>query len=154
MLPTVLQTYKNYENSFSEYIEQDDIASAVRVAKAMLKIIDTQLPSEKNDSYIEYFKKERTRLNEFIANSTIGISASKNQGSATTDEDDQIKATDWFSAEPPKLTLNDVAGLSRVKDEILVNVLAPLSAKYAPIYKRYRKDMGLQLLLFGCPRHW
>ena len=138
MLPITLQTYKTYEKSFSEYVEQGDISSAVRVARSMLKIIDSQLPTEKNESYIEFLKKERTRLNEFIANSTIGVNSGSGQSNGQ--EDDQIKSTNWFSAEPPKLTLNDVAGLERVKDEILVNVFAPLSPKSNncnPISLRY-----------------
>ena len=61
------------------------------------------------------------------------------------------KAINWFSAEIPKNTLDDVAGLADVKTEFIINVLAPLSSRYRSIYDKYRSDMGLQILLYGPP---
>lgn len=151
MLPTVLSTYNGYKESLNGYIEEQDMASAARTAKKMLSIVEAQLVSEKNASYIDYLKREKNQLQEFLSNISLGIAVKNGSNSSSDDSDDKIKSTNWFSAEPPKLTLNDVAGLDRVKDEILVNVFAPLSPKYSAIYHKYRKDMGLQLLLFGPP---
>ena len=61
------------------------------------------------------------------------------------------KAINWFSAEIPKNTLDDVAGLADVKTEFIINILAPLSSRYRSIYDKYRSDMGLQILLYGPP---
>lgn len=83
------------------------------------------------------------------------LQSGKLQTSRQTSSEKKIgvdaKAINWFSAEIPKNTLDDVAGLADVKTEFIINILAPLSSRYRSIYDKYRSDMGLQILLYGPP---
>lgn len=55
----------------------------------------------------------------------------------------------FFKKEPPKITLEDVAGLDDVKREIKLNVILPL--KNPDLYYKYKDSVGCQILMFGPP---
>ena len=57
--------------------------------------------------------------------------------------------TGFFSNEPPKTTLDDVAGLEAVKEQIRINVLLPL--KDPELFYRYKSDAGARICMYGPP---
>ncbi len=148
MEPIIIGTYKNYVSVYNHYRKEGNIPEAIRVGRVLLDLIEKELknPTTAKD-YHEHFKTTAVKIREFLANASIG----KTVGGGEPSSEDKIASTDWFSADVPNLKMKDVAGLQHVKDEFTVNVFAPLSPKYAPIYKKYRKDVGLQILLYGPP---
>ncbi len=51
--------------------------------------------------------------------------------------------------ERPKLTFNDVGGMERVKEEIRLKIIHPLT--HADLYKAYGKPVGGGILMYGPP---
>ncbi len=72
---------------------------------------------------------------------------------APTSKDEEKKegdsVTGFFSNEPPKTTLDDVAGLEAVKEQIRINVLLPL--KDPELFYRYKSDAGARICMYGPP---
>lgn len=149
MTSTVIDVYKEFVLRFDQYWQQGDIVSAVRVAKKIVEYADDQcLSAHVSQSYKEYYQASSAKARQFLAdmNRERESATLKSQNNEKTEQ-----AVDWFSADIPHLTMRDVAGLEDVQKEFLVNVFAPLSPKYAPIYKKYRRELGLQILLYGPP---
>lgn len=150
-MPSVNDSYKELINSYNDYRRTGDNASALRVAHDIVKIADGQCAMDNvHQTYKDYYRSSSASVREFIAQmsmGTAGVQAKKTSGKSS----DKIKKTDWFAADIPNLSMNDTAGLEDVKNEFIVNVFAPTIPQYAPIYRKYRKDMGLQILLYGPP---
>lgn len=70
------------------------------------------------------------------------------EGTTTTKEGGEDVST-FFSEESPKTTLKDIAGLEEVKEQILLNVIAPM--KSPDIYFQYMDEVGCQILMYGPP---
>ena len=152
-MPSVNDSYKELINSYNGYRQTGDNASALRVARDIVKIADGQCAMDNvHPTYKDYYRSSSASVREFIVQMSMGnlhTPAKKTSGKNS----DQIKSTDWFAADIPHLTMNDTAGLRDVKYEFMVNVFAPTSPipEYSAIYKKYRQDMGLQILLYGPP---
>lgn len=56
---------------------------------------------------------------------------------------------EFFSSEPPSVTLDDVAGLEDVKRQIRLSVIAPMTQP--ELYGRYMDEAGCQILMYGPP---
>ncbi len=69
--------------------------------------------------------------------------------STQTDEENGEGGYEFFSSEPPSVTLDDVAGLEDVKKQIRLSVIAPMSQP--DLYGRYMDEAGCQILMYGPP---
>ena len=68
-----------------------------------------------------------------------------NKASVYYEEDDDF----LIEAEKPKITFADVGGMSQVKKEISMKIIAPI--KFPDLYKAYDKKIGGGILLYGPP---
>lgn len=150
MAETLMESYKEFLSLYNQYRIQEDVQSALRMAHEIEKIAKTQ--SARNDlpkQIKDFYATTSAPVREWLASIKISAYVTKTSGN---DSVDTIRSTDWFDAEIPKLSMRDVAGLKELRDQFLVNVFAPISPKYAPIYKKYRgNDLGMQILLYGPP---
>lgn len=140
--------FKNYAAAYEAAKASGRTDDAVSIGRKIVKYGEEELarkdlPDGMRDAYEKVVIKVREQLGDLALRP---IRRNKPESS-----EDAIASTDWFSAEIPKLTLNDVAGLQEVRNEFLVNVFAPTDPKYAHIYHKYRSDVGLQILLYGPP---
>lgn len=151
MADTLMDSYKEFLSLYNQYRIQEDVQSALRMAREIDKIAKNQsarsdLPKQIKDFYATTSAPVREWLADYKIPKNIKFQTIGNETI------DRIKATNWFDAEIPKLSMRDVAGLKELRDQFLVNVFAPISPKYAPIYKKYRgNDLGMQILLYGPP---
>ncbi len=150
MINDVMDAFKEYVLLYNNARKNGDGAAAMRYGKQIVEIAAEQCALPNLPKTVkEYYSTSADAVREYLADRKLnncGTSAS-----SSANGDDKIKATDWFSADVPKLTMKDVAGLKDVRDEFTVNIFAPLSPKYSVIYKKYRSEMGLQILLYGPP---
>lgn len=150
MADALIESYKEFLSLYNQYRVNEDVQSALRMAREIDKIAKNQyarsdLPSQIKD----FYATTSAPVREWLASIKISACVTKTSGN---DSVDTIRSTDWFAAEIPTLTMRDVAGLKELRDEFLVNVFAPISPKYAPIFRKYRgNDLGMQLLLYGPP---
>lgn len=153
MVDSVMESYKEFISLYNQYRQGGDSNSALRIAKQIDYLARTQcarkdLPKQ----VINFYMSTAAPVREWMASINVKPVQQSASGSSLSESEDKIKSTDWFGADAPKLTMDDVVGLQTLKDEFKVNVLAPLDEKYSSIYKRYRKDIGtLQILLYGPP---
>ncbi|MDE6475058.1 MAG: ATP-binding protein [Clostridia bacterium] len=149
-MATILDAYNEFISLYNQYRSVGNNADAIRMARKIDEIAREQCArSDVSMQYKEHYVNTVAPVREWLAEMNIGLGHKKNK--VSIEDEDKIKSTDWFSADVPKLTMRDVAGLQDLRDEFLVNVFAPISPKYAPIYKKYRKDIGLQILMYGPP---
>lgn len=59
------------------------------------------------------------------------------------------KPTGFFKTEVPSTTLDDVAGLEAVKEQIRINVLLPL--KNPELFYKYKAEAGARICMYGPP---
>lgn len=150
MADSIKESYVSLIEIYNQHRTAGDSSSALRIANEIIKIAKSQcarddLPQQVRD----YYASSSTPIKEWVAG--MKVAPLQQKSNANNPSEDKIKSTDWFGADIPKLTLRDVAGLQPLKDEFTVNVLAPMSPKYAPIYRKYRKEVGLQILMYGPP---
>lgn len=152
MANTIKNSYDQFIQLYNQYRQTGDVSSAVRVAKKIDEIAISQcLRDDIPQQLKDYYSASAAPVREWLAEMNINGGARRSNVQSNTEEEDKIKTKDWFDAEVPKLTMRDVAGLQDLRNEFLVNVFAPLSPKYSPIYRKYRKDVGLQILMYGPP---
>lgn len=150
MADTLMDSYKEFILLYNDYRKSEDLQSALRMAREIDKIAKNQSARSDLPKQIkEFYATSSAPVREWLASIKISACVTKTSGN---DSVDTIRSTDWFAAEIPTLTMRDVAGLKELRDQFLVNVFAPISPKYAPIYKKYRgNDLGMQILLYGPP---
>ena len=61
----------------------------------------------------------------------------------------EMEDYEFFSSQPPSVTLSDVAGLESVKKQIRLRVIAPMHQ--SDLYGRYMDEAGCQILMYGPP---
>ena len=150
MANTIMDSYKEFISLYNQYRKDGNNADAIRMARKIDEIARSQCAREDvPKQFKEYYLSSSAPVKEWLAEVNMGnVAKKKTEG---TDSEDKIKSTDWFGADIPKLTMRDVAGLQDLRNEFLVNIFAPISPKYSPIYHKYRKDVGLQILMYGPP---
>ena len=131
---------------FNDAIKEKNATGVEYLGEELIKIADRECSrSNINEQMKKYFTDGKNKVKIHLEN------IKKHNFNSTTGASSAIKIK-WFSDEVPNLNLNDVKGLEDVISEFLVNVLAPASPKYAPIYKKYRgSKFGTQILLYGPP---
>lgn len=65
------------------------------------------------------------------------------------DDDPRPRRAGITDVERPNLTFNDVGGMDRVKDEIRLKIIHPLT--HPDLYKAYGKSIGGGILMYGPP---
>lgn len=149
-MATIMDTLQEFGKLYNDARNSGDNVSAVRLGRNIVEIAESQLKNpDLSPAHRDYYQKWSSLIREFLANMEIGRVS--HPGKNNSDLDTSADNTDWFSADVPKLSMADVAGLTEVKEEFMVNVFAPTDPKYAQIYRRYRNDLGIQILLYGPP---
>lgn len=148
---TIIDTYKGYIQLYNGFREQGNIPDAVKIGNKLVLLAEDELRKpELTDAYKEFYRDSSAKIREFLLDVSRGAYSGR-QAVASNGTDDSFTDKDWFADEIPSETLTDLIGLQELRDQLLVNVLAPLSPKYSSIYQKYRKDAGMNLLLWGPP---
>jgi len=144
----MMDSFKEYIEMFNKAVKDENSTDAIRIGKKLIQIADDQCKKpEINPAIKKTYSENSQRAREYLAD--IGANTFKAKVKTEVSTSNEIK---WFSDEVPSLKLRDVKGLQDVKNEFMVNVLAPLSSKYSPIYKKFRgTQFGAQILLYGPP---
>lgn len=145
-----MQVFKRYLEIYNQKRQANDLEGAKEYANLILQYANKEV---QNPNVSDVFKSEFVQNAKIVKKFLDDLEKIKNAPAPATKQSasDDASKTDWFAADIPNLSMKDVAGLQEVKDALLVNVFAALSPKYAPIYRKYRKDIGLQILLYGPP---
>jgi SpoVK/Ycf46/Vps4 family AAA+-type ATPase len=89
---------------------------------------------------------------EFAARLGIGMDPEESEvvegkvRAASAEDEDAPPQRD---IEKPKITFNDIGGMEKVKEEIRLKIIHPLS--HADLYKAYGKQIGGGILMYGPP---
>lgn len=149
-MATIMDTLQEFGRLYNEARNSGDNVSAVRLGRNIVEIAESQLKNpDLPAAHRDYYQRWSSLIREFLANTEMGRVS--RPGKHNSDPDESADNTDWFSADVPKLSMADVAGLTEVKEEFMVNVFAPIDPKYSQIYRKYRNDLGIQILLYGPP---
>lgn len=148
MATTVRKAIEDMVELYNQARTSENKDKAVRLGKQTVDMVNGELAktgiSAANRAYYLEVKKG---IEAYLAGAQSNSALASKLGDAV---ENKIQTTDWFSAPVPNVTLSDIAGLQEVRDEFIVNVFAPLTPKYAPIYKKYRgEEKGVQILLYG-----
>lgn len=151
-MSTVNYTFDQLCSAYNSAFKRAEFDAVRTLGQRILEIARAQV----SDPHTAPEMKEKfQRWINSVEKTLSDLQSGKLQISRQTSSEKKIgvdaKAINWFSAEIPKNTLDDVAGLADVKTEFIINILAPLSSRYRSIYDKYRSDMGLQILLYGPP---
>lgn len=151
MEQTPFQIIEGYVIKYNAARDCEDIPNAIKWGQYAVRDASEEL---KKNSAIDpnrgYYTSVVRTINEFLANPEAAIKAKAT--AASSGGEDKIAATDWFAAPIPKLSLRDIAGLKDVKNQLIINAIAPLNPAYSDIYvKYYGTKYGFQLLFFGPP---
>lgn len=151
-MSTVNYTFDQLCSAYNSAFKRAEFDAVRTLGQRILEIAREQV----SDPHTAPEMKEKfQRWINSVEKTLSDLQSGKLQISRQTSSEKKIgvdaKAINWFSAEIPKNTLDDVAGLADVKTEFIINILAPLSSRYRSIYDKYRSDMGLQILLYGPP---
>ena len=151
-MSTVNYTFDQLGSAYNSAFKRAEFDAVRTLGQRILEIARAQV----SDPHTAPEMKEKfQRWINSVEKTLSDLQSGKLQISRQTSSEKKIgvdaKAINWFSAEIPKNTLDDVAGLADVKTEFIINILAPLSSRYRSIYDKYRSDMGLQILLYGPP---
>ncbi len=146
-MATTMDAFNDYIKAYNQAVKSGDMQTAIRIGRKIIEIGEREVAREGvPDALKTRYASVTAKIREQLADAAVTVPKK-----TAPDGGNAIASTDWFSAEVPKLTLNDVAGLYEVRKEFVLNVFAPLNPKYTHIYHKYRSDMGLQILLYGPP---
>lgn len=143
-------------------LSQDDRTNGMLYLK---KAIELSLELSVNAAIPEFrtrFEKENQQLNKIAkmlkeGNNPFIKKANPtpvHNGGASSNEDEKkeggkAKPTGFFKTEVPTTTLDDVAGLEAVKEQIRINVLLPL--KNPELFYKYKAEAGARICMYGPP---
>lgn len=88
-------------------------------------------------------------INPFSADRSAASARGGNAATAAEAGASSAGELQFFSEKAPSTTLYDVAGLSEVKKQIRLRVLAPL--QNPELYSKYMDDAGCRILMYGPP---
>ncbi|MBE6633754.1 MAG: ATP-binding protein [Ruminococcaceae bacterium] len=152
-MESAYERINGYVLRYNQAREAGNLPIAVEMARCAVKDAEEELAKPEGfENAKSYYREILPRLKQFLANPTAAKPTAKGVGLAARQSEDKIKTTDWFGAPIPDLTLSDIAGLRDVKDEFIVNVMAPTHPDYADIYRKYRGDERcVQVMMYGPP---
>lgn len=150
MSNAILDAVKQYVSLYNAARQEDNTDKAVQVGRKLVELTKSELAKPNLPvGQREYYSSVCRAVEEYLADMTSGMHLRvASVGAQETSEPQR----DWFDAEIPDLTLNDVAGLADVREAFTVNVLAPMSERYNEAYKKYRGiPNGVNILFYGPP---
>ena len=145
---SMFDSFNDYISMFNKAVEDENSADAIRIGRKLVQIADDEckrpdINATMKKTYSENSQRAREYLTDMRVNTLGGSSPSRKA---------EAKPQKWFSVEIPKLTLKDLKGNQHLKDQFIVNILAPLSPKYGSTYEKYRgKEFNAQIMLAGPP---
>ncbi len=162
MAQTIYEMFQEYCNKFNELFTNKKYNEAVPVANLIINTATEQSQKsttrpEMREFYLKWAKTAKEFINNFNTgkynntNSAPASNGGQGGNGANGGANGEGGKTQWFSDEVPNLKLNDIAGLKKVKEAFILNIFAPFDPKTEGIYKKYRSDIGLQVLLYGPP---
>lgn len=152
------QSYKIALDNAKSFLVNDDIDSGVYYIKLALQISNELIAncviSEIKNKYVIENKKLNDILVDLTKNNFNPFTQkkAKSNSSIAGGQNDSTLAeveSKFFSETPPTITLDNVAGLESVKEQIMLNVITPI--KYRDLYLNYKDKMGCQILMYGPP---
>jgi len=146
---SIFESFNEYISMFNKAIDEDNSADAIRIGRKLVQIADDECKRpDINATMKKTYSENSQRAREYLVDmrvSTVG-------GNAVARKQQESKAQKCFTVEVPNLTLRDLKGNQELKNEFIVNILAPQSPKYGSIYSKYRgSEFAAQILLAGPP---
>ncbi|MBP3431963.1 MAG: ATP-binding protein [Clostridia bacterium] len=139
-------TFELYMKKGKEAKERGNLALAKRnfllASETMMQI------AVRSKGKLKEVRMERARKLVDIADN-LGKKPAKIDKKSDVEEEKDETLKKWQTAEIPKITFNDVAGLEDVKKAITIKMINPV--KYPEKYKMYGKKTGGGVLLYGPP---
>ncbi len=105
--------------------------------------------STENAKLIKLQEALKAGRNPFLQKATVTDGGAKDGQGEEPTKDGEFKKTGFFSDKTPETTLDDVAGLKAVKEQIRINVLLPL--KKPEIFYKYKGEAGARIIMYGPP---
>ncbi|MBQ5363076.1 MAG: hypothetical protein IIU63_06980, partial [Clostridia bacterium] len=145
-----------YVRNYNEAHKTGNVNDAVRWGRLAVSEAQDELKRRDiNDSWRATCQSIVADISPFLADPD-GMSAASSTASRTSqgqnDSVAKIKTTNWFDAPIPDLSIDDIAGLAKLKEAFVVNIFAPIHPQFADIYRKYRgEENGIQVLLYGPP---
>lgn len=145
-----------YVRNYNEAHKTGNVNDAVRWGRLAVSEAQDELKRRDiNDSWRATCQSIVADISPFLADPD-GMSAASSTASRTpqgqNDSVAKIKTTNWFDAPIPDLSIDDIAGLAKLKEAFVVNIFAPIHPQFADIYRKYRgEENGIQVLLYGPP---
>lgn len=144
------QSYEIVVKKTQELLAKNDLENGMYYLNKAIdlsnELINNCIINELKNRYISENKKLKELHNRLMDNNNPFIVNSKVDSNPA--DNHQVK-TEFFNTVPPNITLKDVAGLEKVKEEINLNVLIPI--KHQDIYLKYKDNAGCQILMYGPP---
>ncbi len=144
-----MEILKNHVANYNKAMAEKKYSQVASIAEIIMNYCAKKLKENPNSQFAQTFKDKYNSAKEFYDNYKAGKYSNSNiAGGASNTERPK---TNWFSDEVPNLKISDIAGLQKLKNEFIINIFAPFDPVYGPIYRKYRSDIGLQVLLYGPP---
>jgi transitional endoplasmic reticulum ATPase len=140
-----------------ELSKQSELTPALHLlfAKVLLKEGENEkaLDHYKKAVELDMFLKDEEMDRKFRMPATGGSVSKKQSGEEDeedeAEEDDQDSAASRFKPERPSIKFENVGGMQKVKEEIQMKIIYPLT--HPELYKAYGKQAGGGILLYGPP---
>ena len=144
-----MEILKNHVANYNKAMAEKKYSQVASIAEIIMNYCAKKLKENPTSQFAQTFKDKYNSAKEFYDNYKAGKYSNSNiAGNASNTERPK---TNWFSDEVPNLKISDIAGLQKLKNEFIINIFAPFDPVYGPIYRKYRSDIGLQVLLYGPP---
>lgn len=156
------QTYKTALDNTRQYLLQEDIENGVYYLKIAIQVCNELVANSHIAEIKSKYMSESRKLNEILVDITknnhnpftqkkVNKPASNGSGSRSSSSysEESEGGNQFFKETPPNVTLASVAGLEKVKEQILLDVITPI--KYRDLYLEYKDKMGCQILMYGPP---
>lgn len=144
------QSYQLSLEKTKQFLEQNDLENGVESLKKTIELSNELILNCTVYEVKKIIVEENQKLNSLLK--TINEKKINPFFKETLKKENDFsseKKSNYFQTNPPKITLKDVAGLEEVKEEIKINVIAPL--KDPETYFKYKDEVGCQILMYGPP---
>ena len=133
-------------------LQEDDRENGAMYLRKAIELADELSRFSSIEEFRVRFSNEKSKLlkieqllqkgeNPFLKKASVDATSNKPQ-------EEKIE-TGLFSSASPKTTLDDVAGLEAVKEQIRINVLLPL--KNPELFYKYKNEAGARIIMYGPP---
>lgn len=146
-----MQNFNKYVELYNAQIADKNYAGAFNTAGLIINYAKAECDKPNiNPMFRARYAEQCKIVSDFLEKYKSG-KINMNMNTNDNGSSEERPVTQWFSDEVPNLKLTDIAGLQQVKNEFILNIFAPFDPVTGPIYRKYRSDVGLQVLLYGPP---